>query len=116
LFRAKVESAERSTDRPEEIAAHDYGGLSKHLITDCHIHIQPLDMFHAGALELMKKKRPNFDQIAEFCRSPKSFLKYLDQAGVDRAVLINYVAPEVIGFTVESISSSRITPEKILSG
>ena len=51
------------------------------------------------ALELMKKQRPNFDQIAEFCRSPQAFLKYLDAAGVDRAVLINYVAPEVIGFT-----------------
>jgi predicted TIM-barrel fold metal-dependent hydrolase len=69
------------------------------LITDCHIHIQPLGMFRADALELMKKKRQNFDQIAEFCSSPKSFLKHLDQAGVGRAVLINYVAPEVIGFT-----------------
>src|ERR1700692_2519962 len=68
------------------------------LITDCHVHIQPLEMFHASALELMKKKRPNFEQIAEFCRSPKAFLKHLDAAGVDRAVLINYVAPEVIGF------------------
>jgi len=77
----------------------DSGGLANRLITDCHIHIQPLEMFHAGALELMKKKRHNFDQIAEFCSSPKSFLKHLDQAGVDRAVLINYVAPEVIGFT-----------------
>ncbi len=77
----------------------DSGGLTNRLITDCHIHIQPLEMFHAGALELMKKKRQNFDQIAEFCRSPKAFLKHLDEAGVDRAVLINYVAPEVIGFT-----------------
>jgi predicted TIM-barrel fold metal-dependent hydrolase len=56
-------------------------------------------MFKPHALELMKKKRPNFDQITEFCSSPKLFLKYLDAAGVDRAVLINYVAPEVIGFT-----------------
>jgi predicted TIM-barrel fold metal-dependent hydrolase len=56
-------------------------------------------MFRPSALELMKKKRLNFDQISEFCRSPKSFLKHLDEAGVDRAVLINYVAPEVIGFT-----------------
>jgi len=77
----------------------DSGGLTNRLITDCHIHIQPLEMFHAGALELMKKKRQNFDQIAEFCRSPKAFLKHLDEAGVDRAVLINYVAPDVIGFT-----------------
>ena len=69
------------------------------MITDCHIHIQPLEMFHARALEVMKKKRPNFDQIAEFCRSPKAFLRHLDEAGIDRAVLINYVAPEVMGFT-----------------
>jgi predicted TIM-barrel fold metal-dependent hydrolase len=70
-------------------------------ITDCHIHIQPIEMFNAGARTLMQKKRPNWEQIAEFSRSPKAFLEHLDAAGVDRAVLINYVAPEVIGFTNE---------------
>lgn len=69
------------------------------MITDCHVHIHPLRMFKPGALELIKKGRANFGQIAEFCEAPKPFLKYLDGAGVDRAVLINYVAPEVIGFT-----------------
>jgi len=71
------------------------------LITDCHIHIQPLRLFKPAALKLMQAKRPDFDRIAEFCRSPEEFLKHLDAAGVDRAVLINYVAPEVIGFTTE---------------
>lgn len=71
------------------------------MITDCHVHIQPVEMFNAGALAAMKKKRANFEQIVEFARSPKKFLAHLDQAGVDRAVLINYVAPEVIGFTSE---------------
>ena len=47
----------------------------------------------------MKRKRANFDEIVEYCRSPSTFLKYLDRCGVDRAALINYVAPEVIGFT-----------------
>src|SRR6266705_1801084 len=69
------------------------------MITDCHIHIQPLEMFKPHALELMKKKRANFDQITEFSRSPKAFLEHLDTAGIDRAALINYVAPEVIVFT-----------------
>lgn len=69
------------------------------MITDCHVHIQPLEMLHPDALELMKKNRANFDQIREFHCRPKSFLNYLDQSGVDRAVLINYVAPEVMGFT-----------------
>jgi hypothetical protein len=68
-------------------------------MTDCHIHISPMDMFKPSALELMRTKRANFAQIEEYCRSPKAFLKYLDSCGIDRAVLINYVAPEVIGFT-----------------
>lgn len=58
-------------------------------------------MFKPGALQLMKKKRPEFDRIIEYCRSPKALLRYMDQVGIDRAVLINYVAPEVIGFTAE---------------
>jgi hypothetical protein len=40
------------------------------MVTDCHIHIQPLEMFKPEALAL-SHKRPNFDQIAEFCHSPK---------------------------------------------
>ena len=69
------------------------------LITDCHIHIQPMEMFKPQALELIQRKRADFAEIEEFCRSPRVFLKYLDAAGIDRAVLVNYVAPEVIGFS-----------------
>ncbi len=71
------------------------------LITDCHIHIQPLEMFKPEALALMKKKRPEFAAIEEFSRSPQKFLAHMDLIGLDRAVLINYVAPEVLGFTDE---------------
>jgi len=69
------------------------------LITDCHVHIQPLELFKPAALELMKQNRANFAEIELYCRSAKEFLKYLDRCGVERAALINYVAPEVIGFT-----------------
>ncbi len=69
------------------------------MITDCHIHIQPVEMFKPAALEAMTRKRKNFAQVEEFCRAPKAFLRHLDASGIDRAVLINYVAPEVIGFT-----------------
>ena len=58
-----------------------------------------MEMFKPEALELMRAKRANFARIEEMCRSPKALLQYLDTCGVDRAVLINYVAPEVIGFT-----------------
>ncbi len=69
------------------------------MITDCHVHIQPVEMFKPAALATMKKRRANFDEIIEFCRSPKKFLNHLDSIGIDRAVLINYVAPELMGFT-----------------
>ncbi|HJT71500.1 MAG TPA: amidohydrolase family protein [Terriglobales bacterium] len=71
------------------------------MITDCHVHIQPHDMLLAHARDLIRKSSKNFDRIVELSNSPKSFLKYLDSAGVDRAVLINYVAPEVMGLTPE---------------
>lgn len=70
-------------------------------ITDCHIHIQPVEMFKAAALEVMKKARGHYDDILEYCRSPKALLKHMDSIGVDRVVLINYVAPETMGFTHE---------------
>jgi uncharacterized protein len=76
-------------------------------------------MFNAGALSAMKKNRSNFDQIVEFCSSPKAFLKHLDACGIDRAVLINYVAPEVIGFTdgVNQFISDYVKedPKRLLS-
>jgi predicted TIM-barrel fold metal-dependent hydrolase len=58
-------------------------------------------MFRPAALELMKKKRANFDEVASYSRSAKAFLGYLDRCGIDRAVLVNYVAPDVIGLTAE---------------
>jgi uncharacterized protein len=89
------------------------------MITDCHIHIEPLEFFKPQALELIKHKRANWDDIVEYSRSPKAFLQYLDRCGVDRAVLINYVAPEVIGFTSavnEFVADyTKYDPKRLLS-
>jgi uncharacterized protein len=71
------------------------------LITDCHVHIEPYELFKPDALALMKVKRANFAEIESYSRSPKVFLNYLDRCEVERAALINYVAPEVMGFGPE---------------
>jgi uncharacterized protein len=70
-------------------------------ITDCHIHIQPMEMLKPEAFDLIRSKAKDFDRVMEFCGSPRAFLKYLDASGIGRAVLINYVAPEVIGLSSE---------------
>jgi len=72
-----------------------------HSIIDIHVHIQPLRQFHSQAIEQVRRGHPNWAQVEEYCREPAAFLKYLDAAGVERAGLINYVSPEVTGFTPE---------------
>ncbi len=37
-------------------------------------------------------------EVEPYLRDPGKFLEYLDESGVDRAVLINYVAPDVVGY------------------
>ncbi len=89
------------------------------MITDCHIHIEPLELMRPEALALIRGERANFDEIASYSSSPSAFLKYLDRCGVDRAVLINYVAPEVIGLTPEVnqfvANYTRHNPKRLIS-
>ncbi len=69
-------------------------------IIDIHIHIQPLDMFKPEAHELIKRGRRDYGDIEKYSASPAAFLKFMDDADIERAGLINYVSPEVIGFPV----------------
>ena len=76
-------------------------------------------MFKSGPMEVMKKARGRFDDIIEYCRSPRALLKYLDSVGVERAMLINYVAPEVMGLTAEVnqwvVDYCKENPRRLLS-
>jgi hypothetical protein len=49
----------------------------------------------------MESGRADLSRIREFMESPKAFLGFLDECGIDRVGLINYVAPDVMGFTAE---------------
>lgn len=68
-------------------------------VTDVHVHIQPFEMLKPDVLEAMKRERPQFEFLERISRDPEAFLAVLDAAGVARACLINYVAPEVMGYT-----------------
>jgi len=65
-------------------------------VTDCHVHINPLWEMRPDAARLLSQVEPS---VSRYLTDPKEFLQYLDRSGVERAVLINYVAPEVIGYT-----------------
>lgn len=70
-------------------------------IIDIHIHIQPLHMFKPHALALVKRGRKDYADVERYSSSPPDFLKFLDSLEIERAGLINYVSPDVIGFTAE---------------
>jgi predicted TIM-barrel fold metal-dependent hydrolase len=69
------------------------------MVVDAHVHIQPWSEFRPEALRTMAALRADLDHIRSLCDSPDAFLRFLDAEGVDRAVLVNYVSPDVIGFT-----------------
>src|SRR3989442_1956289 len=67
-------------------------------VTDVHVHVQPFRMLKPDILESMKRERPQFPQLIKMSEDPSVLLRLLDEAGVERACLINYVAPDVMGF------------------
>ncbi len=69
------------------------------MVVDAHIHVQPWRQFRPEALARMAHGRTDVDRIRRLCDDPDAFLRFLDEEGVDRAVLVNYVSPDLIGFT-----------------
>lgn len=68
---------------------------------DAHVHVQPWKMMKPEILERMKQSRKDLELIQKVMDSPSEFLKHMDHEGVEKAALINYVSPEIMGFTSE---------------
>jgi predicted TIM-barrel fold metal-dependent hydrolase len=68
---------------------------------DAHVHVQPWSMMKPEIVNRMRKSRKDLDIIQRVMDSPLDFLKHMDREGVERAALINYVSPDIMGFTEE---------------
>jgi predicted TIM-barrel fold metal-dependent hydrolase len=68
-------------------------------VFDAHIHIQPHEELNEGARGAIFAGRPDTGLIESVTRSPGALLDLMDEEGVERAALINYVAPDVMGLT-----------------
>ncbi|HWO57347.1 MAG TPA: amidohydrolase family protein [bacterium] len=67
---------------------------------DIHIHVSPFAQMHPPILATMKQGR-DFTMIERVTRDPGALLALMDEAGVERCGIINYVAPVLMGFTDE---------------
>lgn len=68
-------------------------------VFDAHIHVQPHEEMNARALEAITAGRADLPDVTRAMRSAKELLLLMDAQGIDRAALINYVAPDVMGLT-----------------
>lgn len=71
-------------------------------VTDVHVHVQPREMVRPAVMEAMRRGRGDLDVIERVFSDPGALLEHMDREGVARTVLINYEAPDVMGFTTET--------------
>jgi predicted TIM-barrel fold metal-dependent hydrolase len=67
-------------------------------VFDCHIHIQPWEQMRPDVRARMTAGRKDLQAVQGALADPRALLSLMDREGVEKAALINYVAPEVMGF------------------
>jgi predicted TIM-barrel fold metal-dependent hydrolase len=68
-------------------------------VTDAHILVQRWGELKPEVLEVIRRGRTDLDEIEKINRSPAHLLRRLDADGIERAVLVNYPSPDLMGFT-----------------
>lgn len=87
-------------------------------VIDAHIHIQPWEMLHDGAREALSRGR-DAQQTRRMMQNPDALIAYMDEHNIEKVVIINYVAPTVMGFqepgTSEfSVEYAQAYPDRII--
>jgi predicted TIM-barrel fold metal-dependent hydrolase len=68
-------------------------------VFDAHIHVGPYDQMKERARRVMMGGRNDLELLGRVVGSADELLSTMDAQGIARAVLVNSVAPEVIGIT-----------------
>src|SRR5437016_2438460 len=71
-------------------------------VIDAHIHIQPFEMLLPAVVETMWRGKANRKEIEALAHDPGALLGLMDEEGIERVGLINYVSPDVLGFTADA--------------
>jgi predicted TIM-barrel fold metal-dependent hydrolase len=87
-------------------------------ITDAHVHVQPWDQLKPEARARMAAGRADYADLERMMRDPGLVLHRMDEAGVARIGVINYVSPALMGFTSEVnpyvARLARLAPERLI--
>ena len=87
-------------------------------VIDAHVHIMPYDQILPDALARISAGRKDFEDIQAICSDPHRLIAYMDERGVEKLVMINYLSPEIVGFTEEantfSANMARPYPDRLI--
>ena len=88
-------------------------------ITDAHIHIQPFHMMPPPIAATFWKGKPNREELEAFAADPAKLLARMDADGVERVGLINYVSPDLMGFTADAnpwmVKYASVDPSRLIA-
>lgn len=70
-------------------------------VIDAHIHVQPFHMMKPDVQRTFWQNKPNRAELEALADDPARLLAQMDADGVERVGLINYVSPDVMGFTAD---------------
>jgi predicted TIM-barrel fold metal-dependent hydrolase len=68
-------------------------------VIDAHIHIQPFHMMKPDVQRTFWTKKDNRLELESYAHDPSKLLRKMDEDGIERVGLINYVSPDLMGFT-----------------
>jgi len=71
-------------------------------VFDAHVHIQPWHHLKAAVRAVMEQGRDDLADLERYQQNIGALEKHLQHDGIDGALLINYVSPDVMGFPRET--------------
>src|SRR5262249_32600745 len=97
-----LHAGQERVGRLEHVGAAGQPTALRPMITDAHIHVQPFHMMPAAVAATFWKGKDNRSELEGYAADPRKLLARMDADGIARVGLINYVSPDVMGFTDES--------------
>jgi hypothetical protein len=87
-------------------------------VTDVHVHVQPWEMLKPSVRKRMVEGREDVAELMKMMADPDEVLRRMDEAGISRIGVINYVSPALMGFTEEVnpyvARLARTAPERLI--
>jgi hypothetical protein len=88
-------------------------------VIDLHIHIQPFHQLKPEVRDTFWKGKSNRAELEAIATDPRKLLAHMDREGVERVGLINYVSPNVMGFTHDAndwiLDFAGVAPDRLLA-